>query len=64
MVLIIGLAATAGAVTGNMFLLLCNFMSLLFMPDRGENGFFRIVRGGAYNPGTAYWAVPVITDAN
>lgn len=26
----------------------------------GEHGFFRIVRGGAYNPGTAYWAVPNI----
>jgi len=24
----------------------------------GENGFFRIVRGGNYNPGTTYWAVP------
>eukprot|EP01038_Epipyxis_sp_PR26KG_P013566 gene13566-18206_t len=24
----------------------------------GEHGFFRIVRGGAYKPGTAYWAVP------
>jgi len=24
----------------------------------GEHGFFRIVRGGAYNPGRAYWAVP------
>jgi cathepsin X len=24
----------------------------------GEHGFFRIVRGGAYNPGNAYWAVP------
>eukprot|EP01035_Chromulina_nebulosa_P025987 gene25987-33976_t len=24
----------------------------------GEHGFFRIVRGGNYNPGTAYWAVP------
>lgn len=28
----------------------------------GEKGFFRIVRGGAYNPGTAYWAVPDISD--
>ena len=28
----------------------------------GEHGFFRIVRGGAYNPGTAYWAVPNIPD--
>ena len=27
----------------------------------GEHGFFRIVRGGNYNPGTAYWAVPDIT---
>jgi hypothetical protein len=26
----------------------------------GEHGFFRIVRGGAYNPGKAYWAVPNI----
>jgi cathepsin X len=26
----------------------------------GERGFFRIVRGGAYNPGTVYWAVPEI----
>jgi len=24
----------------------------------GEHGFFRIVRGGSYKPGTAYWAVP------
>jgi cathepsin X len=28
----------------------------------GEHGFFRIVRGGAYNPGTAYWAVPNIPE--
>lgn len=26
----------------------------------GEQGFFRIVRGGKYNPRTAYWAVPNI----
>lgn len=26
----------------------------------GEHGFFRIVRGGNYKPGTAYWAVPDI----
>lgn len=24
----------------------------------GEHGFFRIIRGGNYKPGTAYWAVP------
>jgi len=30
----------------------------------GEHGFFRIVRGGAYNPGTAYWAVPDIPKWN
>ena len=28
----------------------------------GEHGFFRIVRGGAYKPGTAYWAVPNIPE--
>lgn len=28
----------------------------------GERGFFRIVRGGNYNPPKAYWAVPVIPD--
>lgn len=28
----------------------------------GEQGFFRVVRGGNYNPGTAYWAVPVIKN--
>jgi hypothetical protein len=28
----------------------------------GEHGFFRIVRGGNYNPGTAYWAVPDIPN--
>jgi len=28
----------------------------------GEHGFFRIVRGGAYKPGTAYWAVPNVPD--
>ena len=28
----------------------------------GEHGFFRIVRGGAYQPGTAYWAVPNIPE--
>ena len=26
----------------------------------GEHGFFRIVRGGKYNPGRAFWAVPNI----
>ena len=26
----------------------------------GEDGFFRIVRGGKYQPGVAYWAVPNI----
>ena len=26
----------------------------------GEHGFFRIVRGGKYDPGTAYWAVPEV----
>jgi len=30
----------------------------------GEHGFFRIVRGGAYKPGTAYWAVPDIPTWN
>ena len=24
----------------------------------GEHGFFRVVRGGAYNPIGCYWAVP------
>jgi cathepsin X len=28
----------------------------------GEHGFFRIVRGGKYNVGTAYWAVPDIPE--
>eukprot|EP01031_Cornospumella_fuschlensis_P024773 gene24773-29936_t len=28
----------------------------------GEHGFFRIVRGGKYKPGIAYWAVPEIPD--
>jgi len=28
----------------------------------GEHGFFRIVRGGNYKPGTGYWTVPVIPD--
>jgi len=28
----------------------------------GEHGFFRIVRGGAYNPRTVYWAVPNVPD--
>ena len=28
----------------------------------GEHGFFRIVRGGNYNPGTTYWAVPEAAD--
>lgn len=28
----------------------------------GEHGFFRIVRGGNYKPGTAYWAVPNIPE--
>jgi cathepsin X len=30
----------------------------------GERGFFRIVRGGNYNPPKAYWAVPVIPDTS
>ena len=29
----------------------------------GENGFFRVIRGGNYNPGTTYWAVPVVPDS-
>jgi len=28
----------------------------------GEHGMFRIVRGGSYNPGTCYWAVPEVTE--
>jgi cathepsin X len=28
----------------------------------GDHGFFKIVRGGAYNPGTTYWAVPKIPE--
>lgn len=28
----------------------------------GEHGFFRIVRGGNYNPAIGYWAVPDIPD--
>jgi cathepsin X len=28
----------------------------------GEHGFFRIVRGGTYQPGEAYWAVPNVPD--
>ena len=28
----------------------------------GEDGFFRIVRGGQYNVGTAYWAVPDVSE--
>jgi len=28
----------------------------------GEHGFFRIVRGGNYEPGEGYWAVPNIPD--
>jgi len=28
----------------------------------GEHGFFRIVRGGNWNVGTAYWAVPDVPD--
>ena len=28
----------------------------------GEKGFFRIVRGGKYQPEKAYWAVPIIDD--
>lgn len=28
----------------------------------GEHGFFRIVRGGNYQPGTAYWAVPDVPE--
>jgi hypothetical protein len=28
----------------------------------GEHGFFKIVRGGAYNPIGCYWAVPDVTS--
>ena len=28
----------------------------------GEDGFFRIVRGGKYQPGEAYWAVPNVPE--
>ena len=28
----------------------------------GEHGFFRIVRGGKFKPGVAYWAVPNIPE--
>jgi hypothetical protein len=27
-----------------------------------EKGFFRVVRGGKYQPMNAYWAVPVIDN--
>jgi hypothetical protein len=30
----------------------------------GENGFFRIIRGGRYDPATVYWAVPVLPEGN
>jgi len=30
----------------------------------GEHGFFRIVRGGKYKPGSAYWAVPDVPELN
>lgn len=29
----------------------------------GEDGWARIVRGGKFSPGTAYWAVPVLPEA-
>jgi cathepsin X len=29
----------------------------------GEHGFFRIVRGGAYQPHRGFWAVPVVPDS-
>jgi hypothetical protein len=32
------------------------------LPQTGEHGFFRVVRGGAYNPIGCYWAVPNIPD--
>jgi C1A family cysteine protease len=28
----------------------------------GEHGFFRIVRGGAYNPHRGFWTVPNIPE--
>ena len=28
----------------------------------GEKGFFRVIRGGKYQPLNAYWAVPVIDN--
>lgn len=28
----------------------------------GEEGFFRIVRGGRYDPGTCYWATPEVSE--
>jgi hypothetical protein len=28
----------------------------------GEHGFFRIVRGGKYQPKRGFWAVPVVPD--
>jgi hypothetical protein len=40
------------------------YLFYLLIANRGENGFFRIVRGGAYNPGTAYWAVPIVPEEN
>jgi hypothetical protein len=30
----------------------------------GEHGFFRIVRGGKYQPRRGFWAVPVVPNYN
>ena len=29
----------------------------------GDEGFFKIVRGGRYKPGSAFWAVPEMTES-
>ena len=29
----------------------------------GEDGFFRIVRGGRYDPKEVYWAVPEVNES-
>jgi hypothetical protein len=63
-----GLAATAGERIGKansflkIFIRCLNYLMLHFL-FRGEHGFFRVIRGGSYDPIGCYWAVPEIPPA-
>jgi hypothetical protein len=61
MELIIGSHATVGVHTGVSSVVTSGSLRNEFIIV-GEHGFFRVVRGGRYQPGRGYWAVPNVPD--